>query len=90
MQAREGFFFVFWYPYIIVGHNADTTPLFAFYFFVPRSGNEILKKNKTPIKKIRKNLGRRHRTSDGCSGAFCTGSVRCATSDEKARNFKHL
>ena len=33
MQAREGFFFVFWYPYIIVGHNADTTPLFGFLVF---------------------------------------------------------
>lgn len=53
MQAREGFFFVFWYPYIIVRHNADTTPLFTFYFFVPRSGNEILKKKKTPINRQR-------------------------------------
>jgi len=33
MQAREGFFFVFWYPHIIVEHNADTTPLFGFLFF---------------------------------------------------------
>lgn len=49
MQAREGFFFVFWWWGSIVGYNADTTPLFAFYFFVPRSGKEILKKKKTPI-----------------------------------------